>query len=305
MAIERIESVTYGVDDLDESVRFFTDFGLELLSSSTEEARLETLTGSGIVLKHRDDPTLPPAVEDAPGIREVIWGVDTREALDAMVADLRTDREVTEADGVFHTRDETGWGVGFTLARPKPLTHPIRASNRTGKVDRLNQTLTTVGQVRPFRICHVALNIPKEGKEKANSFYLDRLGFRATDVVAKMGTFMRAEGDHDQHTLLLCHRPDKAGTNHTSYEVSGFDDVIEGVNHMIEAGWRESRRMGRHTIGSNVFRFVQAPCGGRVELASDMDRVDDSYQTNYYEDSPPHHIYTIRLNDDTGEETRE
>ena len=91
-----------------------------------------------------------------------------------------------------------------------------------------------------------------------------------------MGVFMQIEGDDDQHNFLLCHRPDRAGTNHTSYEVSGFDDVIEGGNHMIEKGWREARRLGRHTVGSNVFRFVHCPAGGRVEYAADMDRVDDT-----------------------------
>ncbi|MGH1553606.1 hypothetical protein ACRAWF_21280 [Streptomyces sp. L7] len=29
-----------------------------------------------------------------------------------------------------------------------------------------------------------------------------------------MGVFMQAPGDDDQHTMLLCHRPDRAGVNH-------------------------------------------------------------------------------------------
>lgn len=306
MAIQRIESVTYGVDDVAESVRFFTDFGLDLLEQAPGRAVLTTLAGATVVLCRVDDPALPPSVETGPGIREVVWGVDTAEALDELVAELRTDRAVTEADGTFHTHDETGFGLGLTVAKPVPIDHEIRLYNRTGKVDRWNTPHGPVGQVRPFRICHVALNIPKEGKEKAVDFYLGRLGFRATDVVEKMGVFMQAELDTDQHTFLLCHRPDRAGTNHTSYEVAGFDDVIEGGNHMIERGWREARRLGRHTIGSNVFRFIHAPCGGRVELAADMDRVDGSYGTNYYEETPPHHIYALRTNrdDEHSEEER-
>jgi catechol 2,3-dioxygenase-like lactoylglutathione lyase family enzyme len=307
MAIQRIESVTYGVDDVAESVRFFTDFGLELVEDTRAGARLTTLSGAAIVLRPIDDPALPTAVAPGNGIREVVWGVDTAEALAVLVAGLRTDREVVEgADGVFHTYDETGYGVGFTVAAPVEITHPVRRYNRTGRVERLNEMHGEIQQVTPFRICHVALNIPKEGKEKANGFYLDRLGFRATDIVEKMGIFLQAEGDHDQHTLLLCHRPDRAGTNHTSYEVAGFDDVIEGANHMIEKGWRESRRLGRHTIGSNVFRFIQSPAGGRVEYAADMDRVDESYETRVHVETPPHHIWTLRTNndDDTHEEER-
>jgi len=307
MTIQRIEHVTYGVDDIAESTRFFVDFGLELVDDDPACTRLETLSGAAIVLRPIDDPALPAAVAPGNGIREVVWGVDTEEALAGLVAELRTDREVVDGvDGVFHTVDETGYGVGFTIAKPKEITHPVRHYNRTGRVERLNEAHDRIQQVRPFRICHVALNIPKEGKEKANSFYLDRLGFRATDIVEKMGVFLQAPGDHDQHTLLLCHRPDRVGTNHTSYEVAGFDDVIEGANHMIERGWRESRRLGRHTIGSNVFRFIQAPCGGRVEYAADMDRVDESYGTRYHVETPPHHIWTIRTNnDDDGDHSEE
>jgi hypothetical protein len=111
-----------------------------------------------------------------------------------------------------------------------------------------------------------------------------------------MGTFMQCEGDDDQHNLLLCHRPDRAGPGHTAYEVRDFDEVIVGGNQMIERGWREARRLGRHTVGSNVFRFVHAPCGGHVEYVADMDRVDSSYETRVHEETPPHHLWALQTN---------
>ena len=117
-----------------------------------------------------------------------------------------------------------------------------------------------------------------------------------------MGVFMRAPGDTDQHTLLLCHRPDRAGINHCAFEVARVDEVIVGANHMIEQGWREARRLGRHTVGSNIFRFIHAPCGGRVEFAADMDRVDDSYGPNDHEETPPHHIWPLAARSETANE---
>jgi hypothetical protein len=117
-----------------------------------------------------------------------------------------------------------------------------------------------------------------------------------------MGVFMQCEGDDDQHNFLLCHRPDRVSTNHVSYEVPGFDDVIEGGNHMLEKGWREARRLGRHTVGSNVFRFIHTPSGGRVEYAADMDRADAGYGTRVHETAPPHHIWTLRTNRDEEEQ---
>ncbi|WP_328492726.1 VOC family protein [Streptomyces sp. NBC_00414] len=299
MGIQRIESVTYSIDDLGECVRFFEDFGLFLVEKTREHAVFETLTGQTLHLDTGADPRLPAPVEAGPTLREVVWGVDTREELERLVAAAGQDRAVrASADGVHHTVDETGFGVGLSLARPRPAVVTPRPVNALGSLRRWNTPLEPIERVRPLRMCHVALNIPKPGKEAAVAFYTRRLGFRPTDVVEPMGVFMQAPGDDDQHTMLLCHRPDKAGVNHIAYEVPGFDDVIEGGNHMIERGWREARRLGRHTVGSNVFRFVHAPCGGRVEYAADMDRVDDSYETRVHETTPPHHIWALRSNRD-------
>lgn len=299
MGIQRIESVTYGIGDLDECVRFFDDFGLFLVEKSDEHAVFETLTGQTLHLDTEPSPSLPAPLEAGPTLREVVWGVDTTEELRRLVAAAGKDREVREsADGVHHTADETGFGVGLTLARPKPAPVTPRPANALGGVNRWNTALEPLGRAFPLRMCHVALNIAKPGKDEAVAFYTERLGFRPTDVVDPMGVFMQAPDDEDQHTMLLCHRPDRAGVNHIAYEVPGFDDVIEGGNYMIERGWREARRLGRHTIGSNVFRFLHAPCGGRVEYAADMDRVDDSYETRVHETTPPHHIWALRTNRD-------
>ncbi|MEV7888618.1 VOC family protein [Streptomyces sp. NPDC002817] len=299
MGIQRIESATYSIDDLDECVRFFDDFGLFLVERTDEHAVFETRTGQTLHLDTDPGPLLPPPVENGPTLREVVWGVDTPQELERLVAAAGKDREVRRsADGVHHTVDETGFGVGLTLARPRPAPVTPRPSNTLGSVDRWNSALRPIERVRPLRMCHVALNIRKEGRQEAVAFYTDRLGFRPTDVVEPMGVFLQAPGDDDQHTMLLCHRPDRAGVNHIAYEVPGFDDVIEGGNYMIDKGWREARRLGRHTVGSNVFRFLHAPCGGRVEYAADMDRVDDGYETRHHETTPPHHIWALRTNRD-------
>jgi catechol 2,3-dioxygenase-like lactoylglutathione lyase family enzyme len=297
VTILRIERVVYAVDDISTCVRFFEDFGLLAESVSDAKAELRTLANQVLELRRTDDPELPAGLEAGSTVREVVWGVDSQASLDALIADLRSDRPVTvDENGIAHTLDETGYGLGLAVADPAELSATAFSANAYGNVQRWNQGLAAPEKVRPLRICHIALNIPKEGREKANDFYLDRLNFRATDKVLQMGTFMQCEGDDDQHNLLLCHRPDRAGINHTSYEVRSFDEVIVGGNQMIEAGWQEARRLGRHTVGSNVFRFFHAPCGGRVEYAADMDRVDASYETRVHEVTPPHHLWTLRTN---------
>jgi hypothetical protein len=246
-------------------------------------------------LRRSDAPSLPPALEEGSTIREVVWGVDDRDALDRLAGDLATDREVrSDPDGSVHTVDECGYSIAFKVAEPVDVAIEPRRANVSGNIGRWNEELTPYGRAHPIRICHLALNTVKQGREAAEAFYLDRLKFRATDRVLKMGTFMQCEGDWDQHTFLLSHRPDAYGVNHSAWEVRNFDEVVEGGNYMLERGWEEDRPVGRHTVGSNVFRFFRAPCGGRVEYAADMSRVDDSYPTRVHEETPPHHIWILK-----------
>jgi catechol 2,3-dioxygenase-like lactoylglutathione lyase family enzyme len=302
VTVMRVERVVYGVEDLSECVRFFEDLGLDPAPDIDGVVRFRTRAGQLVELRASDDPTLPAALEHGSALREVVWGVDTSESLEILTKRLSRDRAVDVADGEAHTVDETGFGVGLAVSHPIPIDTEALGSNVTGSVKRVNRPLAAPVGVRPLRLCHVAMNIPKEGREAAVAFYVDRLGFVPTDRVRDMGVFMRCPGDFDQHTFLLCHRPDRASTNHTAWEVANFDEVIVGANAMLERGWHEARRLGRHTVGSNVFRFIHAPCGGRVEFAADMDRVDESYGPNDYDETPPHHLWTLK-SDRASEET--
>lgn len=297
MGISRIEELHYGVEDVSECIRFFEDFGLGRHESHDGTVVYRTPVGQKLFLHDASQPGLPPAHEEGSTIREVIWGVDDEASLKTLADRLSGDREVwVDEHGTLHTHDETGYAIGLRVTAPTDAQLWHRDSNSTGHEDRWNRPLNRLGRAYPFRMCHVAMHIPMEGREAAVAFYTDRLKFRITDQLIDMGTFMQAEGDLDQHTLLLGHRADKRGINHIAYEVANFDEVVEGGNHMVASGWKEARRLGRHTIGSNVFRFFQAPCGGRVEYAADMDRADESYGPNIYEQRPPHHIWMLTTN---------
>lgn len=298
MGIVRLEELRFGVEDVAECVRFFDDFGLERVEHGRDGAVYRTPVNQSLQLRRIDDPSLPESVEPGSSIREMVWGVEDAGDLDEFGAALGRDREVRLEGGVLRTTDETGFAIGMRVADPVAFEEPRREVNVLGAVNRWNEPLENYHRAHPIRVCHVALNIPTEGYERAVAFYTERLGFRITDQLLDMGTFMKCPGDEDQHTLLLAHRPNRAGINHVAYEVRNYDEVIEGGNYMVSCEWREARRLGRHTIGSNVFRFFHAPCGGRVEYAADMDRVDDTYGPNVYEDRPPHHLWMLRSHGD-------
>lgn len=296
MAITRIEELIFGVTDIDTCTRFFADAGLEAVETGNNGATFATPERQFVHLRHADDPGLPPAIAPAPTMRELVWGVGQAGALDAIGAELERDRPVTkDAVGTLRTRDNTGWAIGFRISQPMAAdAGPTREYNMLRDVKRWNDPVTAYRRARPMRLLHVTLDIPKAGSEEAIEFYLKRLKFRPIDRVMDTGTFMQCEGDVEHHNLFLCFRPDKIGFNHVALEARDFDEVIEGGNYMIEQGWKESRVVGRHTLGSNIYRFIHCPAGGRIEFAADMDRMDQSFQTRTWPKNPGHHIWSLK-----------
>ena len=93
MAITGVQSVVYGVEDLEKSIRFHRDFGLDAVSENGAAADFELADGSTILVRRKDDPSLPDDALSKPAVRELIWWVDSEEALDKLERNLAIDRE--------------------------------------------------------------------------------------------------------------------------------------------------------------------------------------------------------------------
>lgn len=295
MAIQRIERLVFGVDDIALCSRFLTDIGLQPVEAGNTYSSFRTPANQFVELRPIDDPALPAPTVEGPNLRELVWGVDSKESIAAFAADLSRDRDVREDEsGVLHTVDLTGQGIGFQVADVAKVDVSQRRYNVGTSVERLSEDVVAHERSRPMRIIHVAMDIPRPGRDEAMAFYIERLRFKPIDTLKKMGVFLQCEGDVEHHNFLLCHRTDRPGINHFAMEVRDIDEVVEGGNFMAAQGWKESRRFGRHRLGSNVFRFFHSPCGGRVELATDMDRMDKSFKSRYWEESPPHHLWILK-----------
>ena len=57
--------------------------------------------------------------------------------------------------------------------------------------------------------------------------------------------------------------------------------------YMTKQGWKSGMGPGRQSLGSHIFWHFENPCGGEVELFTDMDRFDDSWQPKVWESQTP------------------
>jgi catechol 2,3-dioxygenase-like lactoylglutathione lyase family enzyme len=286
MAILGVESATFGVDDLDKCCRFWEDFGLTPLSRTPDEGVFEVATGSKIVVRRRDDKRLPSAYADKPGVRETIWGVDTQAALNALVADLSRDREITrDADGTARFLADDGMPLGLRVWAKRTVVSSPDPVNAPGNIQRLNQHRKWRQRAIPKTINHIVFF--SNDYVSSFEFFRDRLGFRLTDHSKSVGAFARADGANEHHSIFwvstdLPVAPDKPGYMHMAFGLEDIDELMLGANQMEEKGWTSvsqnaSGGLSRHRISSAIYYYIDNPNGGEAEYHVDTDYLDDNW----------------------------
>ncbi len=284
MAINGIETVLYGVDDVATSTRYFEDFGLPLLGKSDVHAHFRLDEGSNVILRAVSDPAIPRSRIVGTGVHETTWGVDSEASLESLVRRLGTDREVRrDTDGTAHCLDDDGLAIALRVFHKTPVVSAPDPCNSPGKIRRLNQHRKWRLKARPTVIQHVVFRVPDF--EKSWAFYRDRLNFRLSDVQRTFGIFGRADGCRDHHNIYFLNAslpfPGLDGQlrfDHVNYGVEDVDEIMVGANYMERRGWPKSTwGLGRHRIASSLFCYLPCPAGGQAEYGADSDALDDNW----------------------------
>ena len=298
MALLGIETLVYGVDDLESCLRFYGDFGLEAETSDSLGASFRLPEGSRFVIRSSAAPDLPPAFLNGPGPREVIWGVDTPEALGAIAAELSRDREVrADTDGTLHTRDEAGISIGFRVFDRQALgVSAAPPENNLAAPARWNRHRKWYDRARPKLINHVVFGVPDV--DRAVAFYVERLGFRVTDIMRGFGMFMRCDGRHDHHNLFFFRGGGRLFFSHVSFGVETIDELMIGAMEMQRRGWASPVGLGRHRISSLVFYYMDSPAGGQTEYSADSDYLDDDWTPRLWDQSFGQHHWLASVAND-------
>jgi len=282
--INGVESVVYGVEDLDLCVRYFVDFGLPLIAREGQSALFELEEGSSVIIRPLAESSVEGQKLVGYGAQQVIWGVPDRKHFDRLLARLqRATRVTVDADGTARFLDTDGIACGLRVYHKRPVWGAPDPVNSYGNINRINTHRKWRLKANPKTIQHVVFQVPDP--QASWEWYRDVLDFRLSDVQQGFGVFARAPGTNDHHNIYWL-RADlpfpgldgRTRFNHVNYGVEDLDEVMVGANYMERRGWQKSVwGLGRHRIASSIFMYLPCPAGGDAEYGTDSDALDDSW----------------------------
>ena len=281
--ITGLAGVTFGVERLDDAQRFVEDFGLTRRSASDREAHFVLEDGSSVTLKLADDPALPPPLHaERVNMREIVWGVDSAEALDQLAERLARDLAVSrDGDGSVSFVDPNGIATRLRVFDRKPVLNCPDQLNAPDAVKRLGRHRRWHRRARPKVIQHAVYAV--DDALNAARFYMQKLDFRLSDVSDGFGYFLRAPGTSEHHSIFFFQAgvlptTPKARPEHIAFGVEDIDEMMVGAGHMDAKGWQKAMGPGRHRIGSALFYYIKTPFGIEMEYGTDNDHLDDQWQ---------------------------
>lgn len=129
MSVSGIDEITYGVEDLATSARFFADWGLAQVEASEDQVVFESLNGCRVIVAARDKPGLPPAIEEGSTLREVVWGVESEADLKLYAERIANDPGFIEGEGRIGCTDPNGLAVRLQVTRKRDIQVACGQSN--------------------------------------------------------------------------------------------------------------------------------------------------------------------------------
>lgn len=292
MSVEGIDIITFGVEDVTQGLKFFTDFGLTVDTHATQLAQksdrhiLKTLNGAQIIIAPVNATDLPAAMEAGSTIREVVWGVTDAADLDHYRKVLADQPHFVDKNGRVGCTDPNGLAIAFQLSQKKEVIVECAVANTWNIRGRVDQPAPFYDKAEPIDIGHVVFFT--DCHAALEKFYLEVVGFFASDRYPNRGTFMRCSAHGGHHDLFILEPPTgpKRGLNHLAFTVRDIHEVIGGGLAFSRKGWETQLGPGRHPVSSAYFWYFKNPCGALVEYYSDEDQLTEKWQAREFTPGP-------------------
>jgi len=289
MSVEGIDEITYGADDLPTCKRFFLDWGLSLVQEEEDRLTFETLNGCRVIVADRNHPDLPPAIEDRPTLREVVWGVKTmadlieiENRIHYLPSFISYEKKGIKRIGC---NDPNGMAVRVQVSQKRNVDVQSAKFNTWNQRERVNQVSPSYERATPIEVGHVVFFV--NDVKACEKFYADKFGFAASDRYPNRGTFMRCAPKGGHHDTFLLQRPTKdPGLNHVAFTVRDIHEVFGGGLHFSRCGWETQLGPGRHPISSAYFWYFKNPAGALAEYYADEDELTAEWKPREFEPGP-------------------
>jgi catechol 2,3-dioxygenase-like lactoylglutathione lyase family enzyme len=266
MALHRMQSITIGVPNVDETRAFYRDFNLT-----------ETAPGVFATADGGEQLRIMPAT-----VRRVVEftvGAEDPDDVARVASQLAGIAAPFERDGTRVSAIDAGTGVRVNVdIAPKIVQEPAPAPryNGPGRVDRQGRSprlrdSDAQRAARPRKLGHLVLG--SLDVEASGRFFEQGIGFKLSDSIKGIGAFLRCSNDH--HNLLLQKSPVQF-LHHTSWQVEDVDEIGLGAQALLSKDpARHVWGFGRHHVGSNFFWYFRDPAGNFAEYYADMDVILD------------------------------
>jgi catechol 2,3-dioxygenase-like lactoylglutathione lyase family enzyme len=269
VSLHGLTSITLGVPDVDAASRYYEDFGLTPSGTTLDgRRRFATLEGGD---------QLVIAQASRRRLLEIGVAAEDTDDLDRIAVNLsKIGAEFNRsADELVVHDPNSALRVSVTIAPhivQAPATQePTNGPGRPGRANGRAPAIERTNKVRPRRLGHVVVG--SLNQEASQHFFTEGLGFKVTDHVPSLASFLRCSTDH--HNLLLQQAPLNF-LHHTAWEVDDVDEVGRGASAMLEEHpERHVWGLGRHHIGSNFFWYLKDPAGNFSEYYADLDCILD------------------------------
>jgi len=276
VAISNLGYAVFGVSDLAHWERFAIDLlGLQL--GRSEPGKLLTL--------RMDEREQRIVLEQGPedDIRAAGWQLDTEDALDAFVAQVRAQGVAIVAGSAELARSRSVEKL-YVCDDPNGFKHEFYFGSVIAAITRPFRSAVLKGpgfRTGPLGIGHLlprALDYPA-----SVAFYRQVLGLKISDyireemapgVVVDATFFHTATGRH--HSLATAAIPMKKILNHLMVEVLDMDDVGLAYDRCVKAGCSIVLELGHHPNDKMFSFYVETPSGFAIEFGFGGIVVDDA-----------------------------
>jgi catechol 2,3-dioxygenase-like lactoylglutathione lyase family enzyme len=258
--IEGLRSVAVFVPDLAKAEAFYTKtWHLEVAHRGDGELFLRGSGSDHHLLGLHQGGAVPQ-------IRQVTLRARSREALDAVLANVRAAGGKVLAEPHELTRNPAG-GIGIKFQDPHGRTFQVVHGDA-------RRAESAPVKDRPIRLTHVVLN--SHAVDETQKFLQEALGFRLADRTGIMA-FMNCDRDH--HTIAIG-ISDNDALNHIAFLMPDFESVMRGGGRMKDAGFPIQWGPGRHGPGNNLFNYFIDPFGIVIEYTAEVEQIDESYESH-------------------------